>query len=697
MLLNQLKKFDIRYVKGVGEKKAQLFYKLNIHSLYDLLTFYPFRYEDRTKLIKIKDIVPGQWQTIIGKVIGYDYFKAFGRRRVLKIFIADETGHFSLVCYNRNFLKNILQKEMSVFISSSKFVYRYNELQTSDFDYEIINEIDEKDKEFSNIHTKRIVPIYHSTENLTDKFLRMLIYRELKNNIDKIDDPLPHEIKAKYRLKDYNLCLYKMHFPSRMDEIEIVRRRLVFDCFFFLELVLALYKKRITLKEKEHQYLKKNIIEDFIKNLRFQLTSDQKNALNEIVKDMESNKSMNRLLMGDVGSGKTIVALISSLLAIENKFQAAFMAPTEILAVQHYNTIQKFLHGYDINIVLLVGKQKIKERKAVLKEIQTGKANLIIGTHALIEENVEFHNLSYIIIDEQHRFGVLQRAKMHLKAKTPDVLVMTATPIPRTLSLTVYGDLDISFIKEMPPGRKPVKTFHFTEKKVDEVYKFLKEEIGKKRQIYVVYPLVKESEKMDLKDAETMYLNFRNYVFKDYKVGLIHGQMKKQEKNKTMNDFRKGEIDLLVSTTVIEVGVDVANASVMVIEHAERFGIAQLHQLRGRIGRGDVSSTCILITGYKLSEESRKRMKAMVMHNDGFKLAEIDLKLRGPGELMGTRQTGLPDLKPANLIEDRSILEKSREEAFQIIDDNPDLNKYPVLKDYLKNDNYMDLNLIKVS
>ncbi|MBU1075705.1 MAG: ATP-dependent DNA helicase RecG [Spirochaetes bacterium] len=693
MLLNQLKNNDIRYIKGVGEKKALLFQKLNIFNVYDLLTFYPFRYEDRTALKKIKDIIPGQIQTVIGRVVGHDHFRIRGRRTILKIFIGDDTGFFSLICYNRNFLKDILKKEMKVFISSSKFIYKYNELQTADFEYEIIDD----DNDTSNIHTNRIVPIYHSTENLSNKFVRVLVYRELKKIIDDIEDAVPSELLHKYKLPDFNLCLYKMHFPSDMSELELVRRRLAFDRFFFLELVLALNKRNITLTDKKQKYTKKVLMNKFCENLKFTLTTDQKNVLKEILTDMNASKCMNRLLMGDVGSGKTIVALISSLVAAENKIQVAFMVPTEILALQHYTNIKEFLKDYNVQVELLVGNQKIKERAEVLESIRTGSADLIIGTHALIEENVQFNDLGYIVIDEQHRFGVLQRAKMHLKAPSPDVLVMTATPIPRTLSLTVYGDLDISVIREMPPGRKVIKTLHFYEKRVNEVYDFLRKEMLQSHQVYVVYPLVKESEKMDLKDAQSMYLNFRDHIFKDFNTGLIHGKMKKEEKERIMNEFRKGHIDLLVSTTVIEVGVDVANASVMVVEHAERFGIAQLHQLRGRIGRGDIASTCILITGYGLSEEGRKRMNALVKYNDGFKLAEIDLELRGPGELMGTKQTGLPDLKPANLIEDRKILETSREEAFRIVDKDPQLKAHPVVAEYLKNDNFKELNLIKVS
>lgn len=694
MRFNELKKQDIRYVKGVGERKSAFFNKLNIYSLYDLLNFFPFRYEDRTKLKKINQIHTDEWQSIYGTVLGYDYFKAFGRKRVLKIFVGDDTGHISLICYNRNFLKNILKKEMKVFISSNKFTNKYNELQTSDFDYEII---DSDESETDHIHTKRIVPIYHSTENLSGRFIRTLVFRELKHVISDIKDIIPNHIKKKYKLQDFNKCLYKLHFPADLNEVDVVRRRLAFDRFFFLELILALHKKQITLKEKKQKYDNEVQYNKLLKQLPFSLTDDQNHVLKEILFDLKNNIPMNRLLMGDVGSGKTVVALLAALLGIDNDLQVAFMAPTEILATQHYNNIKNLLLNFNIEVTLLVGKQKVKEKQETLKKIKSGDSHIIVGTHALIEEQVVFHNLGLIIIDEQHRFGVMQRARMHLKADNPDVLVMTATPIPRTLSLTVYGDLDISMIKELPPGRKPIRTLWYKENHLDEVYQFLREEMKKKHQIYVVYPLVKESEKMDLKDAETMYINFCHHIFKDFNIGLIHGQMKKEEKSNIMDDFRNGKLDLLVSTTVIEVGVDVANASVMVIEHAERFGIAQLHQLRGRIGRGDISSTCILITGYKLTQEGRERMKSMVKYNDGFKLAEIDLRLRGPGEIMGTKQTGLPDLKPANLLEDQKILETARKEAFDLIDQDPQLTENTDLKEYLKNESYEGLDLINVS
>lgn len=695
MLLNQLKNKPIQYVKGVGEKRSVLFHKLEIRNLYDLLTYYPYRYENRKNLTRIRDLkFNGEWQTVFGTVIGYDEFKAFRFKKVLKIMIADETGHLSLICYNRHFLKNVLKQETKIFLSSCRFVKRYNEVQTAEFDYEAVGE---EDEEFLNIHTNRIVPIYRTTEALSVRMIRSLIYRQLKELAGSIEDPLPEELRQKYRLKELPLCLYKIHFPASPEEVEIVRRRLAFDRFFFFEMVLALIKQQTILKEKKQRYGEKGLTAAFRSGLPFTLTADQEKCLTGILEDMNSAKMMNRLLMGDVGSGKTIVALISALHAVQSGYQAAFMVPTEILAQQHFLNITRLLKGLDVQTDLLISKLKAGEKKRVLESIGKGESDIVIGTHALIEEAVKFANLKYVIIDEQHRFGVLQRAQLHLKAETPDILVMTATPIPRTLSLTVFGDLDISVIREMPPGRKPITTLWYRENRIDEVYQFLRERMRAKEQVYVVYPLVSESDKVNLKDAQTMYMKFKKQIFRDFEVGLIHGQMKREEKEEVMARFRNNDINLLVATTVIEVGVDVANASVMVIEHAERFGIAQLHQLRGRIGRSGLKSTCILVTGFKLTEEAVSRMRALLEHSSGFLLAEKDLELRGPGELMGTRQSGLPDLKPARLLEDRNILEAARGEAFELVRSDPDLSGREKLKEYLMNEEYRELHLLKVS
>ncbi len=693
MFIYELKGYNIRFVKGVGEKRASLLHKLNIFNLYDLLNYFPFRYEDRRQVVKIIDLQEGVWQTIEAEVIGYDFFKGYNKRKVLKIIVSDKTSYLSLICYNRDFLKNILKKGTKVFISSNKFVYKFNEFQTAEFDYEIIDKDDD-----INIHTRRIVPIYHLTENITMKYLRKLIYQQLHKNLSDIEDYLPDRIKKKYNLPEYKNSLYKIHFPSNFKEKDIARKRLAFDKLFLIELNLAREKKKIVSVPKKQKYVNDKLGNKFIESLPFNLTEDQIKSIAEIKDDMKSDKIMNRLLMGDVGSGKTLVALITSLLAVENNYQVAFMVPTEILAVQHYNNIKKLLKDFDIDIFLLTGKQKLSEKREIQEKILENKKGIIIGTHALIQDDIEFNNLAYIIIDEQHRFGVKQRAKLHLKGNSPDVLVMTATPIPRTLSLTIYGDLDISLIKTMPPGRKDIITKWFSHSKIEKVYQFLRSEMEKKHQVYVVYPLVKESEKLDLKAAEEMYREFKDKIFKDFKVGMIHGKLKKEEKDKVMSEFREGKIDLLVSTTVIEVGVDVANATVMVIEHAERFGLAQLHQLRGRIGRSDLQSYCILLTSDRISEDTKKRMKAMVKYSDGFKLAEIDLELRGPGEIMGTRQSGMPDLAPADLLNDLKILEFARKEAFEIVEENPDLDKYKPLREYLKNEFYSDdLNYIKIS
>ncbi len=692
-LLEELTK-DIRYVKGVGEKKGKLLNKLKIYTLKDLLTYFPFRYEDRSHLTKIREIPfikDNQWRTIFGEVIAYDYFQLKNGKRVLKIIIDDRSGLLSLICFNRDFLKNTLKIGTKVFISSNKFEYRFGEIRTADFEYEIFDESEET----RTIHTNRIVPVYHTTENITNKFLRNLIYNQLKIYASDIADPLPSYIRKKYNLPPFNVALYKIHFPATLKEIEIVRKRLAFDKLFLFALALSFYKKKIENIPKIQEYLKDNLRYKFIKSLPFQLTEDQKRVIEEIVSDMKSKKLMNRLLMGDVGSGKTLVAVCASLLAVENGYQVAFMVPTEILSHQHYLNIKEYLKGMEVEIIHLTGKMKQAEKTEIYKKIETGESQIIIGTHALIQEKVKFNKLALIVIDEQHRFGVLQRGRLHQKGITPDVLVMTATPIPRTLALTVYGELDVSVIKTMPPGRKPVKTFWFTTRDSAKIYNFLRDEIKKGNQIYVVYPLISESEKLPLRDAETMYIKFKKEIFPEFRVGLIHGQLKKEIKNEIMEKFKKGEIDLLVATTVIEVGVDVGNATVMVIENAERFGLAQLHQLRGRIGRGEKQSYCILVTSEKLTDEAKARMEAMVEYSDGFKLAEIDLKLRGPGELLGTKQTGLPELKPVDLIKDVKIIEFARCEAENLLK-KYSIEDFPLLKKSFEYSEFSNIELLKV-
>jgi len=690
MLISDLKK-DVKYLKGVGERRAVLFKKLGINNIAELLTYYPFRYEDRRRLSKIIDVRPGEWHTILGEVVAYDYFNT-SKGKVLKIFVSDNTAHLALLCYNRNYLKNQLKIGTKIFLSSNKFEFKFREFQTAEFDFEIYDENEEN----INIHTKRIVPIYRATENLSSKVIRTIIYNALNSFVRELDDYLPDFIKKKYNLKDYSIALYKIHFPADLKEIEIVRQRLAYDRLFLLQLLLSLNKKRITTILKKQNYFKDTLRENFIKNLNFNLTNDQKKVIEEIVNDMKSNRMMNRLLMGDVGCGKTLVALIASLLAIENGYQVAFMAPTEILALQHYNNIKNYLSKDDIEVTLLTGKLKSAEKKEALKKIENGETKIIIGTHALIQENVKFNNLSLIIIDEQHKFGVMQRASLHLKSSTPDILVMTATPIPRTLALTVYGDLDISVIKEMPPGRKEVITKWFKENQSEVVYKFLKDKMLEGNQVYVVYPLVSESDKLNLKAAESMYLNFKEKIFKEFSIGLIHGKMKKDEQERVMKEFRYGKINLLVATTVIEVGVDVANATIMVIEHAERFGLSQLHQLRGRIARSNKQAYCILLTSYNLTEDAIARMEAMVKFSSGFKIAEIDLELRGPGDILGTRQTGMPDLRPANILTDTKILQAAREDAMAIVEKDLNLSSYPKLLSIIKTEFSEKFNLIKV-
>ncbi len=666
----------IEYLKGVGPVRADLLKKeLKIFTFNELLHYFPFRYVDRSKFHKVSEVNSDTvYFQIKGKII--DMHKVGqGRSQRLVATLWDETGNIELVWFKgiRWIIDKISpHKEYIVFGKPNYYKGRYNIPHP---------EIEETGAAKVNLG-ERLQPFYYSTEKLKSKGLDSKGIQKIMKNLvpvvkDHLYETLTPEIIDNLKLLPRNDALVNIHFPQNQQILNRARARLIFEELFFVQLTLLELKIIRAEKIKGHVFsVVGRCFNDFYhKNLPFELTGAQKRVIKEIRADLGSGKQMNRLLQGDVGSGKTLVALMNMLIAVDNGYQACMMAPTEILATQHYNSISKMLKGLDINIRLLTGSTKAAERKIIHHELQNGQLPLLVGTHALIEDTVQFKNLGLVVIDEQHRFGVAQRAKLWKKnVIPPHVLVMTATPIPRTLAMTFYGDLDVSVIDEMPPGRKPVKTVHFYDKDRLKVFGFMRKQIKEGRQIYFVYPLIKESEKLDLKDLMDGYESIsREFPLPHYAISIVHGKLSSKDKDYEMQRFVKGETDIMVATTVIEVGVDVPNASVMVIENAERFGLSQLHQLRGRVGRGADQSYCILMTKDKLTPDGWQRIKTMVSTTDGFKIAEADLRLRGPGDLMGTQQSGIIDLKIADLIKDEKILQYARTTAIKVLKNDPHL------------------------
>ena len=664
----------VEFLKGVGPKRAELLKKeIDIHTFGDLIVYYPFRYVDRSRIYKVKEIEPDLAYVQLRGTISQIRIIGEKRARRMSAIFRDDTGEIELVWFQGikwiegTLLPNV---EYIVFGKPTVFNRRYN----------IAHPEIERAADFDRTIAQTLQGIYSTTEKLKNrglasKNLVKLLKELVLQSQGKIPENLSEEIRDKLSLLGREDALRQIHFPEDQKKLQRAQARLKFEELFFIQ--LSLLKDKMIRQQKINGFVFASVSEYvnrfYRENLPFTLTEAQKRVIKEIRKDLGSGKQMNRLLQGDVGSGKTLVALMSMLIAADNGYQSCLMAPTEILAIQHFNTLTSMTEGLGIRIDLLTGSTPASKRRELHEQLQAGELNILIGTHALIEDPVLFRNLGLVIIDEQHRFGVAQRARMWTKSNNPPhVLVMTATPIPRTLAMTLYGDLDISVINELPPGRKPVKTLLFTDAARLRIFGFMKKKIREDRQIYVVYPLIKESEKMDLKHLADGYESIvRDFPLPEYAVSIVHGQMRPADKDYEMQRFVKNQTQIMVSTTVIEVGVDVPNASVMIIENAERFGLSQLHQLRGRVGRGADQSFCILITGEKVTTEARKRLQTMVETNDGFRIAEADLQLRGPGDLQGTKQSGILDLKIADIIRDEKILKYARNLANDILLEDP--------------------------
>ena len=658
---------NVQYIKGVGEARAKVLNKLGIYTLEDLITYYPRDYEDRSKIKKIAEIADGEKCSIEAEVVSGLNVRMLGRyKSIEKAIVKDETDNCMITWFNQPYLKTQIKRgEKYRFFGKIQVKNGVRELNSPVFDT-----IDK------NNNTGKIIPVYPLTYEINGNTIRKIIQNGL-TLVGNLKETMPKYIIDKYNLIGYDESIKQIHFPRNFESFRKARRRLVFDELLIMQLGLLKLKGENNKEVKGIKYDENIKMSDVINDLPFKLTKAQLNVLEEINNDMEQDKPMNRLLQGDVGSGKTIVAMISAYKAVKSGYQVVILAPTMILAKQHIENFNNILGKYGIKCEGLVGGMTAKQKKLALERIENGEVDIVIGTHAILEENVVFNKLGLVVTDEQHRFGVKQRSTIIAKGENPDVLVMTATPIPRTLALILYGDLDISIIDELPPNRKEIQTFAVSKKLESRVNEFVKKEIDKGRQCYVVCPLVEEQEENDgpkLKSALELAEEYQNKTFKDYKVGVLHGKMRPKEKDEIMQKFKDKEIDILVSTTVIEVGVDVPNASLMIIENAERFGLAQLHQLRGRVGRGEYESYCILKCG-GINELIKERMDIMTKTNNGFVIAEKDLELRGSGDFFGTKQHGIPEFKIANLFQDMEALKEVQALAIQIINQDMNLEK----------------------
>ncbi|MCD6163806.1 MAG: ATP-dependent DNA helicase RecG [candidate division Zixibacteria bacterium] len=663
---------DVKYLKGIGPAKAKVLKDMKINSTLDLFFYIPRKYLDYRDIKPISKLKIGETASVIGQVVSSGF--THGRRRRFIVYIQDKTANLELVWFSGyKYLESMITAGDVLSVTGK--VGFYNGFQISHPEFDIVSGDDDK-----LIHTQRIIPVYPETASLKQVKLHSRGLRKvIKNALEQLKkvrcETLPENLRMKYGLLNLAGAISQTHFPDSVKAAEQGIRRLAFEELFYIELLLAARHNKRTAREPGISFPPpKKLGRKLLDALDFELTRAQKKVLKEIYNDMEKPHPMNRLLQGDVGSGKTIVAILTMLGAVEAGYQAALMAPTEILAEQHGHTLSGMLDDFGIEAIVITGSMPEERKQTALKKITNGKADVIIGTHALIQGKVKFKNLGLIVIDEQHKFGVAQRGMLQKKGLAPDTLVMTATPIPRTLAMTVYGDLDVSVINQMPAGRKPIKTAFVPYEKREGMYKFIRNKIKSGQQAYILYPLVEESEKLDLKAARESYEMLSRDIFPDLKLALLHGRMKGKAKNKIMMDFKDGAIDIIIATTVIEVGLDVANANIMVIEHAERFGLSQLHQLRGRIGRGHRQSYCFLLSDTNLSKEAEERIKILCSTNDGFKIAEADMSIRGPGEIMGTRQHGLPELKVASLF-DTEMLLLARKSAFELLSNDEMLMK----------------------
>ncbi|EMM2138996.1 ATP-dependent DNA helicase RecG [Clostridioides difficile] len=663
---------DVQYVKGIGPKKADKLNKLGIFTLKDLLYYFPRQFEDRNNLKKIAQLEDGEKVTIKAVISSINTFSPKEGMTLTKIDVKDETGSAKLVFFNKSYIKNTFRPGDSILVFG-KVKKKFNNLELTSCELEYLTN--------SPKNTCRFMPVYQLTYGVTNKEIMSIIRTVLEDKDLIIQEYMPQRIIEKYRLCSIDFAVRNIHSPSSKESLKIALYRIVFEELLILQLGLFVFKSGRN-KEDGIKFETSKDLKKIISVLPFKLTKAQNRALDEIIQDMNLEKIMNRLVQGDVGSGKTVVALLALANCVLNGYQGALMAPTEILAGQHYISLTESLKDFGINVGLLIGSLTKKQKDTVLEQIKNNEIDILIGTHALIEDKVEFNNIGLVITDEQHRFGVMQRSKLSLKGANPDILVMTATPIPRTLALILYGDLDISIIDELPPGRQPIETIAIEKSKRDRAYNNLvRREVESGRQVYIVCPLVEESEAIEAKSAVELVEELRAEYFHDLRLGLLHGKMKSSEKDEVMGLFKNKEIDILVSTTVIEVGVNVPNATLMIIENAERFGLAQLHQLRGRVGRGSHKSYCVLIYDSK-TDVCRQRMAIMEETNDGFKISEKDLEIRGPGEFFGTRQHGLPELKVANLFKHIKILKLAQQEARYILgeDNNLQLKENMALK-----------------